>query len=203
MDKKKIILVVVAVIVVVLVAYFASKSTPSLQPSGQPTATGESAGGPDAPVVTDQGTVTPQGVVAAPGTSPIAESGQVVTAEGKPVKLDVTPGTPEAPQQSNPIASPAELPRAAVKVSISSAGFEPTQFSVKSGEAVTVSITSSDTQTHVFKFDDPSLEAVAIGVGPGETRAITFPAPKAGTYKFHCDVPGHAGRGEVGEMVVR
>jgi uncharacterized cupredoxin-like copper-binding protein len=52
-------------------------------------------------------------------------------------------------------------------------------------------------------FNDPSLSAVAVGVSPRETRAITFNAPSTpGEYPFVCDVPGHAGRGEVGKMIV-
>jgi len=67
-----------------------------------------------------------------------------------------------------------------------------------------VAVSSTDGYTHVFMFDDPSLSAVAVGVGPKETRAITFNAPaKAGTYSFHCDVPGHTARGEVGAMIVK
>ena len=187
---------------VVLVAYFASKSTPST-PATQPGPGTQTGQAPAAPVKTDAGVVTPAGVVAATGTSPIATSGLVVTAEGKPVKLDVTPGTPQAPQQSNPITKPADLPSKAIKLSISSAGWSPKEFTVSSGAAITVAVTATDNQTHVFKFDDPSLDAVAVGIGPGETRAITFNAPKAGTYKFHCDVPGHSGRGETGDMVVK
>lgn len=199
MDKKKTLLIVVAVVVVVLVAYFASRSLPTSNNQNPATNTNQQPG-----KKTDQGVVTPSGVVAASGTSPIANSGQVVTPQGAPVKLNVAPGTPDAPQQSNPIAKPADLPSKAVKLSISaSGGWSPKEFTVSSGSAVTVAVTATDNQTHVFKFDDPSLDAVAIGIGPGETRAITFNAPKSGTYKFHCDVPGHSGRGEVGQMVVQ
>ena len=85
----------------------------------------------------------------------------------------------------------------------SAEGFKPSTFEVKAGQLVTMSLTSVDKMTHVLLFDDPSLAAVAIGVGPDETRAITFNAPKAGEYAFHCDVPGHAARGEKGVMIVK
>ncbi len=202
MDKKTI-GIIIAVIVVIVALYLAFGNKPATGPAAQPAAAPGAPGAAPAPVKTDQGTVTPQGVVAAPGTSPIATSGEVVTPSGKPVKLNVTPGTPEAPQQSNPIAKPADLPSKTVKLVISSAGFSPKEITVSAGQPVTIGVTSGDSQTHVLKFDDPSLDAVAVGVGPGETRAITFPAPKAGTYKFHCDVPGHSGRGEVGDMIVK
>ncbi|MBI5220375.1 MAG: cupredoxin domain-containing protein [Candidatus Liptonbacteria bacterium] len=202
MDKKTI-GIIIAVIVVIVALYLAFGNKPATGPVAQPAAAPGTPGAVPEPVKTDQGTVTPQGVVAATGTSPIATSGEVLAPSGKPVKLDVTPGTPEAPQQSNPVAKPADLPSKTVKITMSSGGISPSGFTVKAGEPVTIGVTSGDSQTHVFKFDDPSLDAVAVGVGPGETRAITFPAPKAGTYKFHCDVPGHSSRGEVGEMIVK
>lgn len=146
-------------------------------------------------------TTTPQGIVAAPGLSPVSDEGQVVTREGKPVQLNTTPGSPEAPQQSNPIA-PQDLPSASVKLSMSASGISPSTFRVRRGDAVTLAITASDSQTHVFMFDDAVLSSVAVGVGPGETRAITFNAPARGEYAFHCDVPGHAARGETGKMIV-
>jgi len=193
-NKKNIIIyVVVAIIVVAIVVYALMSGGGSKVPGLDQGKVGEK---------TDQGTVTEKGVVAAPGTSPISTStGKVVTQEGKEVKNNVTPGTPEAPQQSNPV-TPEALPASAVKLDVSSSGFSPNQFTVKAGAPVTLSVTSKDTQTHIFMFDNTSLSAVAIGVGPGETRAITFNAPSKGEYTFKCDVPGHAGRGETGKMIV-
>ena len=136
------------------------------------------------------------------GTSPVTPDAQVVTPEGEPVQLDVLPATPSAPQQSNPI-SEEVLPEETIKIRISAEGISPDSFTVESGAVVIISVSSVDEQTHVFKFKDPALQAVAIGVGPGETRAITFNAPEVGNYEFFCDVPGHGGRGEVGAMTVK
>lgn len=193
--KNVIVYVVIAIIVVVIVVYaLMSGGGSSVVPGIDKAQVGEK---------TDQGTVTEKGIVAAPGTSAISTStGKVVTNEGVEVKNDVVPGTPQAPQQSNPT-SPEALPSAAIKLDVSAAGYSPNQFTVKAGAPVTLSITSSDTQTHIFMFDDSSLSAVAVGVAPKETRAITFNAPtKKGDYTFKCDVPGHAGRGETGKMIV-
>lgn len=137
-----------------------------------------------------------------PDTSPVTPEAQVVTPEGEPVRNDALPGTPEAPQQSNPISEDV-LPEETIKLRISPDGITPADFSVSAGSVVVLSVSSVGDQTHVFKFKDPSLEAVAVGVGPGETRAITFNAPGAGEYEFFCDVPGHAGRGETGVMIVK
>lgn len=111
------------------------------------------------------------------------------------------PGTPENPQQSSPV-SESQVPAETIKLSVSAAGFTPSGFIVNAGETVSLSLTSED-QTHVFYFEDPSLKNVAIGVGPGETRFIEFYAPtEPGEYTFYCDVPGHRARGEEGVMVV-
>ncbi len=181
------------VIVAAIVIYIVVSGGISLRNSG---------GVPTAEDLGNIATTTSQGVVAAPGTSPIATStGQVVTPAGKPVKLDVTPGTSEAPQQSNPIKAE-DLSGRAVKLEVSANGFSPSAFTVKEGQPVTLALTATDNQTHIFYFKDQSLSAIAIGVGPGETRAITFNAPKRGTYEFYDGVPGHEARGEKGSMTV-
>ena len=152
---------------------------------------------------TSLGTVTATGIVAASGTSAIASSGVVVAPTGKPTENNVAPASPSAPQQSNPIGNTAAIPSAAVKLTVSAAsGFTPNSFTVSAGAPVTLAITGADTQVHVFAFEDPSLSAVAVGVGPGETRAITFNAPSAaGQYKFYSNVPGQSG--ETGVMIVK
>ncbi len=193
-NKKNIIVWVIVAVVVVAIVVYGLMTGVGTKPAVDQGKVGEK---------TNQGTVTEKGIVAAPGTSPISTStGEVLNTKQEVAKNDVTPGTPEAPQQSNPV-SPEALPSAAIKLSVSASGYSPNQFTVKAGAPVTLSVTASDSQTHIFMFDDASLSAVAVGVAPGETRAITFNAPtKKGDYTFKCDVPGHAGRGETGKMVV-
>lgn len=141
--------------------------------------------------------------VVVPGANPVTKDNKVVTVEGAPTKNDVSPMSPQAPQQTAPI-DKTKLSNDVVKLTITSGGWSPNSFTVKAGAPVSVGISSGDQYTHIFMFDDSSLSAVAVGVGPNETRAITFNAPtKAGEYKFHCDVPGHTGRGEVGTMIVK
>lgn len=188
-NKKIYMWVVVGIVVAAIVIYFAAFGSDSLQSlSGKPKIMGEK---------------TEQGIVAVPGTNPISEeTGKVLTKEGAPVKQDVEPGAPEAPQQSNIIA-PESLPPTAIQLTASGLKFEPSSFEVKKGVPVTLSVTAVD-RTYVFKFSDPSLSAVAIGIGPGETRAITFNAPEtAGEYGFFSDVPGHTAGGATGVMIVK
>lgn len=153
----------------------------------------------------EQQIVTPEEAIKAEplidGTSKVVDN-IVITPMGKPVKNDVRPGSPEAPQQTAPV-SVESLPSGSIKLTGSAEGFKPEKFEVKAGQLVTLSLTSVDQKTHVLLFNDPKLSSIGLGVGPDETRAITFNAPEAGEYAFRCDVPGHAARGEKGVMIVK
>jgi len=141
-------------------------------------------------------------VVSVPGANPISQEGTVMTPVGVAVRTDVEPMSPEAPKQTAAITED-QLPQSVIKLKASATGWDPKVFTVKSGTPITLGITSADA-THIFKFSDPSLSAVAVGISSGETRAITFNAPEAvGEYTFFCDVPGHTGRGEAGKMIVK
>jgi uncharacterized cupredoxin-like copper-binding protein len=63
---------------------------------------------------------------------------------------------------------------------------------------VTILLTVTDSQKHIFRFKDSSLRAVAVTVKQGESRAITFNAPsQTGVYEFICSDPGHDGKGQM------
>lgn len=110
---------------------------------------------------------------------------------------------PEKPESSLPLEEKG-IPEEAVKMGVTAQGFSPSSFEVRKGEKIFLAVTSQDEWTHVFKFKDESLVKVAVGVAPGETRAITFYAPsESGEYEFFCDVPGHEARGEKGKMIVK
>lgn len=96
-----------------------------------------------------------------------------------------------------------DVPADAINLMDSSGGFIPKTFSVKAGSAVVIAFSSSDSGSHLIAFENPELANVSVGVGPGQLRALSFIAPKAGEYAFRCAVPGHATRGEVGIMTVR
>lgn len=138
-----------------------------------------------------------------PGANLVTKDNIVVTPEGKPTKNNVSPISEQAPRETAAI-SPDSLPKEVIKLNITATGFDPKEINVKAGEVVSIALTSGDAQTHILRFDDPNLSAVAIGVGAQETRAITFNAPKTpGSYSFYCRVLGHKGRGEVGAMIVK
>lgn len=110
----------------------------------------------------------------------------------------------DKPSQSSPIEDQSQIPEEAIKITITEQGISPASFKVEKGEKVILSIVSGDQWTHIFKFKPEILADVAVGVGPEETRAISFFAPKeAGEYEYYCDVPGHIERGEKGVMAVK
>lgn len=142
-----------------------------------------------------------EAVIMAEGANPISKEGKVVTIDGRDVQNDASAMSLEAPRQTPPLDKD-KLAASVIKIDASVGGFNPSEFTVKAGAPVTFAVSAVDQYTHIFKFDDKSLSAVAIGIAPGETRAMTFNAPAKGEYSFHCDVPGHASRGEVGKMIV-
>jgi len=142
--------------------------------------------------------------IAAPGASTVSTSGIVITQDGKPARNDVAPMSPEAPQQSLPITDKSSVTTDVIEIKIAETGITPKEFKVKAGAVTHLLVSTGDQYTHLFKFQDPSLSAIAVGVGPGDSaRLITFNAPTTkGTYQYFCDVPGHLGRGESGKMIV-
>ncbi|TSA45918.1 hypothetical protein D4R51_01030 [bacterium] len=115
----------------------------------------------------------------------------------------IVTGAPAKPSQSLPITKD-KIPDAAIKLSVKKGSFDPSSFTVNAGQTVTLSLTSTDSHGHSFVFVDPSLASVNVGVGPNETRIITFTAPGTpGSYKFQCNTFGDAARGETGVMTVK
>lgn len=104
----------------------------------------------------------------------------------------------QEPQMTNPLNN---VPLGVIQIKISRQGFQPKEINVKSGEVVSIALTSLD-GTHTLRFENKNLEKIKIDVGGGETRGISFIAPKKGEYKFYCDIPGHKDSGEEGIMKV-
>lgn len=196
------------VIVIVVAAIFLSQNKKGSQPNtinnNQAAPVNTDAPATQAPTaVVSSNPVLKDAVVVLPGASPVTKDNKVVTNQGEQTDNSVAPLSPKAPMQTQPIDKD-KLGTNVIKIGVSAAGFSPNQFTVNAGAPTTVALTSTDGTVHVLIFSDPSLSAVAIGVMPDETRAITFNAPtKAGEYAFHCDVPGHNARGEAGKMIVK
>ncbi len=119
-----------------------------------------------------------------------------------------TPGIPEGSgkvkfySQSSPITAD-EIPSNAIRIVVSGGKFTPAIIPVSAGSPFTLAITSGNDETHVFKFNNPAFASIGLGVGPHQTRIITLSISEAGSYGFHCDVPGHAPQGEAGRIVAQ
>ena len=116
-------------------------------------------------------------------------------------------GIPEGPgkvkfyNQSPPI-SASEIPENAIRITVSGNVFSPAIISVPAKTPFTVALISGNDETHVLKFNNPAFASIGLGAGPHQIRTITLSISEAGSYGFHCDVPGHAPRGEMGRFVV-
>jgi len=205
--KNNTIWTIIIVVALVILGIILLNSKPELTPEGEVLPeNGEEIvlpedGGEFIPEMEEALEVLEEAEAVIPEGSLVSEDGEVLTPAGEAVDNTALPGSPDAPKQSRSL-SEEEVPETAIQLTVSASGFSPNEFDVKSGDVVTLSLTSAD-RTHVFKFDDAGLQAVAIGVAGNETRAITFNAPAAGDYTFYCDVPGHRGRGETGIMHVK
>lgn len=140
-----------------------------------------------------------EAVIEAPGASLITKDDKVVNDVGVEVKNDARPMTAEAPRLTPPI-NEKDLAPSAIKLKATSAGFSPSEFTVKSGAPVTISLTSEGVDSRLV-FTDPNLKALEIPVPMGYTMAKTFNAPAPGTYEFYQDIPGRSE--ETGKMIVQ
>jgi len=145
-------------------------------------------------------------VTVAPGTSPIdVTSGKVVTEAGQVVQNNSQAAGAAAPQESFPI-KPEDAPKSAIKLNVTSSSFAPNTFTVNRGQVVNLAVSNVNESTfsEVFRFDDPSLSAVVIGLAKGQTISISFNAPtKAGEYTFYSSMFDHRAQGAVGKMIVK
>lgn len=217
-NKKKVLPFVglaILILVIIVIAVLANRNSQESTPTGdetQTTTTPSADVDPEAPIgdegempeSPDMGEVNPilEGARSeAPGADLIATTGQVVNQEGREVKTDVAYNSPDAPRQTMNL-DPGEV-EASVNLQVGENAFTPNEFTVSSGEAITIALTGTDDSSHILAFRDSALSAVFINIRPRETRAVTFNAPtQPGRYEFFCDFPGHAARGETGVMIV-
>ena len=90
--------------------------------------------------------------------------------------------------------------------------FEPSSWTVKAGEEVTLSITNNGAVDHDWVLLGSMITAPADGekdvifeaeVAPGQTEEVTFTAPATpGEYQVICEIAGHLEAGMEGKLVV-
>lgn len=84
--------------------------------------------------------------------------------------------------------------------------------SVKAGDVVQITITNKGEIVHDFNIalgegehqhhEGMEHQAESMVLNPGETETITFVAETAGTYTYHCGIPGHTELGMLGAFIV-
>jgi len=205
-NKPKKLWVLLGIIVVIVIIIIVAASQGKKQGTA-PTGENAPAGTEQTPGTTGQGTTTQDQVVdmrgakaEIPGANPITKDNKVVTPEGKQTKTDVIPMSADAPKPV--LISKDQLTNQVMSLEIGNGTITPKSFKVGVGDPVSLAVSSSDGKVHVFIFTKSEVGAIAMGVAAGETKAMTFNAPAAGTYDFRCDVPGHKELGEVGQMIV-
>jgi hypothetical protein len=120
-----------------------------------------------------------------------------------PNRLNIGDNT-QALSESAPI-SPTQIPPNSCHVSICSTGFTPNIIYANKNSIVQFALTSSDNYTHVFLFDSSKMIGAALGTASHETRMKTWKLYNVEfdeVLRFHCDIPGHEGRGEYGYLIV-
>jgi plastocyanin len=138
-----------------------------------------------------------------PGSNLISEDNVVLTKDGQATRNDAPTMSEEAPQQTG-FLNRDQLPEEVFQIEIQEGLITPNTFTTKAGAPTVFSLTGTDSYAHTIVFDSPLLSALAISVGPNQTKAISFNAPtEPGTYSFYCLSPGHAEKGETGEMIVQ
>jgi len=89
---------------------------------------------------------------------------------------------------------------AKIEVSAKGLKFDPAALTAKAGQAVTIVLKNEDTIEHDFSVSDAGFKLVAPASGSAE-KVLTL--AKAGTYNFHCSVPGHEAAGMKGQVTVQ
>jgi uncharacterized cupredoxin-like copper-binding protein len=77
--------------------------------------------------------------------------------------------------------------------------FDQEEIRVKAGETVALRLENHDRGPHSFDID---ALGVHVYMPTGHPGLALFRAPRAGTYTFHCAVPGHTEGGMVGRLIV-
>ena len=105
--------------------------------------------------------------------------------------------TPTAPVATTPAASPAAAVTAVTMIGREMA-LVPSTLTIPADTAVTVTFVNRGLLPHNFRIDELKID---VDVQRRQQRKIVINAP-AGTYKYYCDVPGHAAGGVWGTLTV-
>lgn len=82
--------------------------------------------------------------------------------------------------------------------------FEPDEFTVTAGEAVTAELSAEEAVDHTFTIEEAAQGAdlTVAEASAGETATGTFIIDEAGTFEVFCSIPGHREAGMVATLSV-
>lgn len=92
-----------------------------------------------------------------------------------------------------------------VQIIASDYKFSPSEFTVKPGRKVRITLLNQGKKAHNIQFDLPGgkKEKIPRDVGPGQTGAMEFTVAGPGTFTYICPVDFHATLGMKGKMIVK
>ncbi|MEO0076301.1 MAG: hypothetical protein ABIK19_01360 [candidate division WOR-3 bacterium] len=169
-NKKKILLVVLIVVAVFLIAFFIGRcSRPKIQEVSQ---------------VPPNPTSTLVGLESEPEKPKTIKTSLGEFNIKQPEKTESLP-----PEKVEQIVRESGV----IQINFSPTGISPNEFTVEAGKVVSLVVTATR-GIYVFKFLDPDLANIRVGVSADESRGISFVAPqKRGDYIFIRERPGYEG----------
>ena len=135
------------------------------------------------------------------GASFIAADNKVLDNNSRPADNSAIPHSPQAPKSI--VVNKEKLPQEVLNLKIKDVSISPSSFTVKSGDLISLAVSSDDGKVHGFAFYNAALSAISMGIDSNQTKAINFNAPVPGEYEFGCGIPQHVANGEKGIMIVK
>ena len=113
-------------------------------------------------------------------------------------------GTPSASPMASPAGSPVASPvagQAATEITVEMVdiAFNPTKVTIPADTDVTVNLPNNGLLPHNFNIDEVNVHSGDVPGGESTTLTLNLPA---GSYKYYCNIPGHAESGMAGELTV-
>ena len=107
------------------------------------------------------------------------------------------------PEPAAPAVQPEETTEAAapqpITITLGDNFFDPTTISLPTGTPTTITLVNNGGLMHNFSIGDLGI---SVDIEAGATQTVEINAP-AGTYTYHCDVPGHTEAGMTGTLTVQ
>jgi plastocyanin len=88
----------------------------------------------------------------------------------------------------------------AVEIDMHELAFDPNAVEIPANTDVTITLKNTGAIQHEFKIDDQNIDSGLVDSGGSTTVNVNLPA---GTYTYHCPVPGHTEAGMTGTLTVK